>query len=460
MALLKYFKKVESCEPSTHHVEPSHLPNQNQPKNKQDKKPRGSYMKVSPEDKATIGRYASEHGVTKAVKHFKEKGVKDSSVRDWMKAYNREVRQQFNSAVPGTSFEPVTSFPGKTRGRPPIIGKKLDDMLQEKIKRMREHQAAISSSVVVGVGRALVMKHDKMTLSDFGGPVQLNKEWARSVLRRMGFSKRRANFKSKLTPNDFTSVKETFLADIFSIVKMEEIPEQLIINWDHTAMKIVPSFSWTMEKRGTKRVEIDGIDDKRQIMAVFACSMAGKFLPLQLIYQGSTQKCLTKGVSFPDDWHLTYTSNHWSNEKTSIEYVKSIILTYVNNTRSQLGLGATYPALVLFDVFKGQCTDKVIEILQQNNIFYVLITPNCTNRLQPLDVSVNKPTKDFMKRQFQNWYASVILKQFDDGVDESVDMRLTIMKPLMANWIIELYQYFCSQPQLIVHGFGITSILK
>jgi len=31
-------------------------------------------------------------------------------------------------------------------------------------------------------------------------------------------------------------------------------------------MKIVPSRRWTMEKRGTKRVEIAGKDDKRQIM--------------------------------------------------------------------------------------------------------------------------------------------------------------------------------------------------
>ncbi len=48
------------------------------------------------------------------------------------------------------------------------------------------------------------------------------------------------------------------------VVKMEEIPDALIINWDQTAMKIVPSSSWTMEKRGTKRVEIVAIDDKRQ----------------------------------------------------------------------------------------------------------------------------------------------------------------------------------------------------
>lgn len=253
------------------------------------------------------------------------------------------------------------------------------------------------------------------------------------------------------------------MADICSVVKMEEIPDQLVLNWDHTAIKIVPSSSWTMEKRGTKRVEIEGLDDKRQITAVFACSLTGKFLPIQLIYQGSTTKCLPKGVNFPKNWHLTYTSNHWSNEATTIEYVNFIILPYITSTRKELGLQPTHPAVVLFDVFKGQCTDPVLKLLEENNIFYVMIPPNCTDRLQPLDLSINKPAKDFMKRKFQEWYASVVLKQLEDSVDASVDLRLTIMKPLMAKWIIDMHHYFTSRPQLIVNGFsaaGITNILK
>jgi len=45
-------------------------------------------------------------------------------------------------------------------------------------------------------------------------------------------------------------------------VVMEDILKDLVINWDQTSMKIVPSLSWTMEKRGTKRVEIAAADDK------------------------------------------------------------------------------------------------------------------------------------------------------------------------------------------------------
>ena len=72
-------------------------------------------------------------------------------------------------------------------------------------------------------------------------------------------------------------------------------------------------------------------------------------------------------------------------------YLEKILLPYVRKKREELHLEPDYPALVLFDVFKGQCTENLFRILEENHISVVLIPPNCTDRLQPLDVSVNKP---------------------------------------------------------------------
>jgi len=149
----------------------------------------------------------------------------------------------------------------------------------------------------------------------------------------MGFTKRKANSKSKILRDNFEEIKQQFLADIRSVVEMEDVPPSLVIIWEHTATKIVPSSQWTMEKRGTKRVEIAAKDDKRQITALFACTLTGKFLPIQMIYHGMTTKCLPKHVEFPDDWHITYTANHWANEDTTIGYIENIIIPYVKKER-------------------------------------------------------------------------------------------------------------------------------
>ena len=50
---------------------------------------------------------------------------------------------------------------------------------------------------------------------------------------------------------------------------------------------IVSATSWTMDERGSRRVEIVGLKDKRQITAVFCGSIQGDFLPVQLIYKGT-----------------------------------------------------------------------------------------------------------------------------------------------------------------------------
>ena len=68
-----------------------------------------------------------------------------------------------------------------------------------------------------------------------------------------------------------------------------------------------------MEAKGSKQVEIVGMSDKRQITAIFCGALSGDFLPPQLIYQGKTTACLPR-YNFPNDWHVTYTPNHWSNE--------------------------------------------------------------------------------------------------------------------------------------------------
>ena len=101
--------------------------------------------------------------------------------------------------------------------------------------------------------------------------------------------KRRGSIsKGKTTVEHFHQLRREFLDQVMTTVAMKDIPPKLILNWDQTGLNIVPSSSWTMAKKGSKRVELTGIDNKRQITAVFCGSLTGDLLPIQLIYQGKT----------------------------------------------------------------------------------------------------------------------------------------------------------------------------
>ena len=183
-----------------------------------------------------------------------------------------------------------------------------------------------------------------------------------------------------------------------------------------------------MAKEGSKRVEIIGKDDKCQITAVLGGTMSGDFLPVQLVYKGTTNLCLPS-FKFPDDWDISFSYNHQCNEKTMLDCMYKILFPYCAKKRSKLVLPPDYHALVLFDNFTGQCTEKILTLLDDTSINVIIIPANCTDRLQPLDLTVNKSVKDFLRRQFRDWYAQQACSQLDEDRIELIDLHLTTMKP-------------------------------
>ena len=55
--------------------------------------------------------------------------------------------------------------------------------------------------------------------------------------------------------------------------------------------------------------------------------------------------------------------------------------------------------------------EAVIILLDANNIHICILPPNTTNLLQPMDISVNKPANQFIKKQLEQWYCEEVLKQ-------------------------------------------------
>ena len=73
---------------------------------------------------------------------------------------------------------------------------------------------------------------------------------------------------------------------------------------------------------------------------------------------------------------------------------------FVNEQHKKLFLSSTHEALIIFDGFRGQNTPDFLSILEKNNIGCVRIPPNCTDKLQLLDISVNKSMKSELKTSF------------------------------------------------------------
>ena len=202
---------------------------------------------------------------------------------------------------------------------------------------------------MIATAQGIIMNKNANLLSCNGGGINLTTDWAKLLMTRMGFVKRKA---CSSGCNSISATKRRVFIGDQNIVSMDEIPAELVINFDQTALSYVPASHWTLGREGTKRVKIIAKDDKRQLTAVFAGSSSGDFLLPQLIYEGKTDCCLPQ-IQFPSKWNVTKSENHWSNESTMIEYINKIILPYINEKRRDLKLSNEQPALLIFDNFKA-----------------------------------------------------------------------------------------------------------
>ena len=374
-------------------------------------------------------------------------------MRGWKKTYCAELASRKRKG----DDKPVEKLPVQALGRPLALGQAVERHAMKVIHQVRESGGVVNNSVVIGIIKGIMRDTDSNLLAENGGPITVGKEAARRLLGRMQFVKRRGTTKAKVVPSDFQALEAQFLGDIRSIVIFENIPAKLILNWDHTGLNYVPSSSWTLEEKGAQKVPIVAIEDKRQLTAVFACSLAGDFLPPQIIYAGKTPACLPK-APFPSDWHITYTHNHWANEATMMDYVRSIFFPYLTAARKELKLSSDFPALAIFDHFKGQMTESFLDFMEANNVIVVEVPPRQA-------AAFGFERKQACQRLSQKEIPVMVCRQHCTAAERQQSYQACgpLVKPLSAKWIIEAVADIGQRKEVIINGFhhaGIFDALK
>lgn len=477
MALFRYFQRRDSQAPETL---PDHMPQQTEsgmnveefgnvsaavsdltdPSTSKKRAARGKYTIYTDEDRATIGKYASQHGNDRARKKFLDKYPKltESTVRNFKKMYLKKVKEERQKGgVPCVSKLPVLP-----KGRPPLM-LDLDHKLLTFLKAVRTKGGVVNIHVVRAAALALIQSNpsQRQYYANFDMP----RSWVQSIYRRMGYTKRLGTTGRPPVPKGvYDECRLDYLSDINSKVKDHSIPPELVINVDQTPSSYVSVGKQTMSAKGSKSVPIQGLTDKRNITLTFSITLAGTFLPMQIIYSGKTKASQPRNFVFPKGFCISQNPQHWSNEEETLRLLNEVIIPYVVDTRKSLKLPDTQKALIIWDVFKGQMTNNVKSKLQSSSIDLVPVPANMTHFFQPLDLTVNRAAKNLTKTEFISYYSRCIQQQLDAGKlleDVEVDLRLTIIKPLHAQWLVNIYKFFSTDEGrgIVTKGWKKSGIL-
>ena len=119
-------------------------------------------------------------------------------------------------------------------------------------------------------------------------------------------------------------------------------------------------------------------------------------------------------MDFLDGFSLSANKTHYSNEEEALKFIDEMILSHVQKERTKLKY-RNQKALLIFDVFRGQTTDKIFKVLKDNRTLVSKVPANMTHLFQLLDLTVNKAAKDYTKQKFSDWFTSQINTGLENG---------------------------------------------
>ena len=77
----------------------------------------------------------------------------------------------------------------------------------------------ITTSITIVAARAIVRSSDRNLPFENGGPISITTNWAKSLLFRLNYVKRRGSSTAKMTGENLEAVKEQLLLDINALVR-------------------------------------------------------------------------------------------------------------------------------------------------------------------------------------------------------------------------------------------------
>ena len=125
-----------------------------------------------------------------------------------------------------------------------------------------------------------------------------------------------------------------------------------------------------------------------------------------------------------------------------LEWIQNVWLPYVGGR----------PALLCLDKFSGHLTEAVKDALVKGGTKLLVIPGGCTSVLQPLDVSVNKPFKSFIR---QSWCERMV-REAETGAAKITPAS----KSMLMEWIKAAADRVEQHPTTIEKSFQVTGIVQ
>jgi hypothetical protein len=334
----------------------------------------------------------------------------------------------------------------------------VEDAIVEHLLQLRANGAPVCIAMVRWVMAAILLEKHPDALKQ----LTLSSAYISCFVRRhpkLQFTWRMKTTAASKLPLDWEEQGVQMAMRVAAVMQLHGIHISMVFNMDQTGVHLVPASTHTYDVKGNKSISVLGVEDKRQITACVGASLRGELLPLQLIFQGTTPRCLPAETpaSKAARVHMTFTDNHWSSLKTMQEYITHILSPHADRMIALHQLPSDAHMVLILDCWSVHRSDAFLSWLKQEHprIHVVFVPPNCTSKLQLADVALQRSFKAVLKDNFNSWAASEILDQVRRkelvGLKEFMGMKS--IKSLVLKWSLDSWEALRERRQLILDGW-------
>ena len=322
--------------------------------------------------KKKVIAFADAHGNRAAGREFV---VDEKNVRRW-----KSQRMQLSKCI-----GPKKCFRGPKTGRYPELEAEVVNFVKER----RDRQLVVTSEIIQL--KALdIARQRNIPRREF----KAARGWVERFMQRNGFSLRRRTSISQKLPADFEEKLVNFQKYVIGLRRAKDYLLGQIGNTDQTPVFFDMPSNYTINEKGAKEVRLRTTGGEKMRMTVMlAITADGRKLPPYIIFK---RKTIPKGERFPKGAVIRAQEKGWMTNELMVDWIRCVWLR-------RPGALLNLPNMLVLDAFRGHLTEEVKSILKRNKTDQVVIPGGMTSQLQPLDVSINKPFKDNLRRHYDAW---------------------------------------------------------
>ena len=328
-------------------------------------------------DKLRIIQFAEQNGNRAAERKF---GVSESNVRLWRKSKE--------------NLEKMPRLKRANRGKKAAWPELEIDLLAW-ITEKRNNGLAILPSLVRLKALELA-KDEKYNIPE--GQFKAGNHWCQRFMKRNALSLRQKTTLAQRLPADYEEKIIRFHHFIIDHRKEHGYPLHLIANMDETPLTFDMPPNRTINNTGEKTIKIRTTgNEKNRVTVVLACCGNGSKIKPMVIFK-------RKNVPKINNQHGVVVSAQqkgWMDSEQMKVWIEKA-------WRRRLGGLGRRKSLLVYDAFEAHVTDTVKAAFKRENTDLAVIPGGLTSILQPLDVSLNKPFKDGVRKRWMEWMADGI----------------------------------------------------